>query len=478
MGDIDAVWIDEDEPHLGPTGAKGIGELGIVGTAAASPTRSTTPPGSASATCRSGWTSCWDLAFTRDGDGLGHHRYFRDRSGHARARGGDVFIGPVRQPGRPDRRAGPAGPVATAPCAVAAGGPDGEGPVGRRTLVQGLGRTGECRARRSPGSRWSHGTTTPTGSAQSPGTGTSTGRIPDRTLFTTRRSGVENGWRRSSGWEDTDMTGTRSVRLGWLVAATASVLVAAGTPALAASAGSGPPPTYRAHDYAHGQALSILPPGENGLVNAVQLAQFEATGQRPPNSQDQLAPYRDLPYNYQSLTDGALSQYYNDESFGVPKSQITRVETPSPSVPVTIYRDTRDIPHVYGATNAALGLRRRVRPSRGSALPHGRAASLRRRDVVQLPRIVLCRRADGPQPAAAGSLHARSGGGPGGQPAGRIRRPGPTGQGHDRQLRQRASTPISARHSARTRRFCRPTTPPRWRRPSRGNPAMWSPSPG
>jgi xanthine dehydrogenase YagR molybdenum-binding subunit len=33
--DIDAVWIDEEEPDLGPAGAKGIGEVGIVGTAAA-----------------------------------------------------------------------------------------------------------------------------------------------------------------------------------------------------------------------------------------------------------------------------------------------------------------------------------------------------------------------------------------------------------------------------------------------------------
>jgi xanthine dehydrogenase YagR molybdenum-binding subunit len=32
---IDAVWIDEEEPDLGPAGAKGIGEVGIVGTAAA-----------------------------------------------------------------------------------------------------------------------------------------------------------------------------------------------------------------------------------------------------------------------------------------------------------------------------------------------------------------------------------------------------------------------------------------------------------
>jgi xanthine dehydrogenase YagR molybdenum-binding subunit len=33
--DIDAVWVDEVESHLGPAGAKGIGEIGIVGTAAA-----------------------------------------------------------------------------------------------------------------------------------------------------------------------------------------------------------------------------------------------------------------------------------------------------------------------------------------------------------------------------------------------------------------------------------------------------------
>jgi xanthine dehydrogenase YagR molybdenum-binding subunit len=33
--DVDATWIDEDDPHLNPMGAKGIGEIGIVGTAAA-----------------------------------------------------------------------------------------------------------------------------------------------------------------------------------------------------------------------------------------------------------------------------------------------------------------------------------------------------------------------------------------------------------------------------------------------------------
>jgi xanthine dehydrogenase YagR molybdenum-binding subunit len=32
---MDAVWLDEDDPHVNPMGAKGIGEIGIVGTAAA-----------------------------------------------------------------------------------------------------------------------------------------------------------------------------------------------------------------------------------------------------------------------------------------------------------------------------------------------------------------------------------------------------------------------------------------------------------
>src|SRR5207237_8665423 len=35
VGTIDISWIDEEDPHVNPMGAKGIGELGIVGTAAA-----------------------------------------------------------------------------------------------------------------------------------------------------------------------------------------------------------------------------------------------------------------------------------------------------------------------------------------------------------------------------------------------------------------------------------------------------------
>jgi xanthine dehydrogenase YagR molybdenum-binding subunit len=35
VGDIDVSWLAEDDPHLNGTGTKGIGEIGIVGTAAA-----------------------------------------------------------------------------------------------------------------------------------------------------------------------------------------------------------------------------------------------------------------------------------------------------------------------------------------------------------------------------------------------------------------------------------------------------------
>jgi xanthine dehydrogenase YagR molybdenum-binding subunit len=33
--ELDAAWIEEDDPHVNPIGAKGVGEIGIVGTAAA-----------------------------------------------------------------------------------------------------------------------------------------------------------------------------------------------------------------------------------------------------------------------------------------------------------------------------------------------------------------------------------------------------------------------------------------------------------
>jgi acyl-homoserine lactone acylase PvdQ len=111
-----------------------------------------------------------------------------------------------------------------------------------------------------------------------------------------------------------------------------------------------PQPTYQLNDNSAGRTLSILPPGEHGLVNATDLLQYEANGTRPFGSQDQLAPYANLLYNASGLTDAQLPDYFNDESFGIAPGQVTRSETPSATQNVVIYRDQHDVPHIYGAT--------------------------------------------------------------------------------------------------------------------------------
>jgi xanthine dehydrogenase YagR molybdenum-binding subunit len=35
IGDMDAIWLDEHDPHSNAMGSRGIGEIGIVGAAAA-----------------------------------------------------------------------------------------------------------------------------------------------------------------------------------------------------------------------------------------------------------------------------------------------------------------------------------------------------------------------------------------------------------------------------------------------------------
>ncbi|WP_239075416.1 hypothetical protein [Planosporangium flavigriseum] len=35
VGSVEAYWVDEDDPYVNPMGTKGLGEVGIVGTAAA-----------------------------------------------------------------------------------------------------------------------------------------------------------------------------------------------------------------------------------------------------------------------------------------------------------------------------------------------------------------------------------------------------------------------------------------------------------
>lgn len=113
-------------------------------------------------------------------------------------------------------------------------------------------------------------------------------------------------------------------------------------------------PTYRANDYGGGLVRSVLPAGENGLMNASEFAAFEATGKRPPGSQDQLARYANLLYAGSGLTNSRLSAYYDDESFGVRRADITATVRPNPKIKVVIYYDKHRVPHIYGATDQAL----------------------------------------------------------------------------------------------------------------------------
>jgi acyl-homoserine lactone acylase PvdQ len=97
---------------------------------------------------------------------------------------------------------------------------------------------------------------------------------------------------------------------------------------------------------------NILPPGENGLVNAPQLLAFEADhSQRPPHSNDQLAMYGDLVHVAPNLKAEDIPKYFKDGSFGVKPDDVDR--TYSPRGDVTIVRDKSfGTGHVYGDTRA------------------------------------------------------------------------------------------------------------------------------
>src|SRR5438270_3004226 len=140
-----------------------------------------------------------------------------------------------------------------------------------------------------------------------------------------------------------------STRVQRLMAAFAVVL---GFAAIAAPVGAqSPVQPYGTNDA--GGFLNVLPPGENGLVNAAQLAQYEATGAMPPHFDDQQHLYTDLLYASPTLTPGQVPNYFKDATFGVRPGDVASRETPRADV--TIVRDgSYGIPHIYGTTRAGV----------------------------------------------------------------------------------------------------------------------------
>jgi acyl-homoserine lactone acylase PvdQ len=113
--------------------------------------------------------------------------------------------------------------------------------------------------------------------------------------------------------------------------------------ALAAS-----PAPYGQHDA--GGFLNVLPAGEGGTDNAVQLAKFETTGQYPPHFTDQLPLYENLVYGDPTLTPSKVPLYFKDATFGVKSGNVASVEHPEAGL--TIVRDQYGVPHIYGTTRA------------------------------------------------------------------------------------------------------------------------------
>lgn len=100
-----------------------------------------------------------------------------------------------------------------------------------------------------------------------------------------------------------------------------------------------------------GGFLNVLPPGQQGVFNAIESVQA-ATGTLPPHAVDQRAMYDNLVGAVPGLTEAQLRTFFKDASFGVRPDDIARVYSPTSGV--TVVRDKSfGVPHIYGTTRSA-----------------------------------------------------------------------------------------------------------------------------
>src|SRR4051795_11974694 len=118
---------------------------------------------------------------------------------------------------------------------------------------------------------------------------------------------------------------------------------------LAATTAYAEPQPYGTNDA--GGFRNVLPPGEAGTDNALQLAQFEGDGSRPAHWDDQQKLYENLVLASPGLTHDQVGDYFKDATFGVKPEDVASTESPKPGV--TIVRDRQyGVPHIYGDTRA------------------------------------------------------------------------------------------------------------------------------
>jgi acyl-homoserine lactone acylase PvdQ len=106
---------------------------------------------------------------------------------------------------------------------------------------------------------------------------------------------------------------------------------------------------------------NILPPGQNGHANAVEIGAFLAAcpppksncpnAPRPMHSSKELQMYGDLVYASPGLSAADIPKYFKDASFGVKQNEAQRIYSPPGRDDVTIVRDSNfGVPHIYGKT--------------------------------------------------------------------------------------------------------------------------------
>lgn len=96
---------------------------------------------------------------------------------------------------------------------------------------------------------------------------------------------------------------------------------------------------------------SVLPPGEKGVANAVDLAAFTLNGTYPKHWEDQQPLYDGLLYAAAKpdFGEAEVRQFFKDATFGVRSQEVESEISPRPGV--TILRDEDfGVPHVYGET--------------------------------------------------------------------------------------------------------------------------------
>src|SRR3954466_4284532 len=102
-----------------------------------------------------------------------------------------------------------------------------------------------------------------------------------------------------------------------------------------------------------GRFWHIIPPGEAGVANGLQAAQFLTAGTYPPHFDDQRGMYTDLLYATPGLREADIGKYFPDATFGVRDGDVERTYAPGDRDDVTVVRDRSfGIPHIYGTTRA------------------------------------------------------------------------------------------------------------------------------